>query len=333
MATLPTLTQTIDDAFTHTWYEIRKDAIDNILDATVITAALRERGCFKAQVGGKMITRTIRYGEKSTQEIGKGSILSQGEDDIETMAWWYWKYFSSHIQRSMIDDQQNNGPTKIKDLVSTKISAARDALQQKTESVMFNPYSSTDDSISSKTIQGLNQLVPFEAYYDGGMYGNISKADNSWWRVNVDAFSDNSEVNLLSDMKSMFNTCTANIEMPNLIVCGKTKFELYEDFALDISQLIVKDTGHLANLGYRVLQFKGQDMVWVPDATIEDASSNDQMLFLNTNYIEFVYDPQMWYSMTNWKEIPLQTERIAHIICAGNMIGTQPRRQGRLYES
>ena len=34
--TLPSLTRTIDDAFLTTWFEIREEAIDNILDATVI---------------------------------------------------------------------------------------------------------------------------------------------------------------------------------------------------------------------------------------------------------------------------------------------------------
>ncbi|KKL11579.1 hypothetical protein LCGC14_2544440, partial [marine sediment metagenome] len=36
--TLPELTETIDNAFLHTWYEIRKEAIDNIIDATPVWA-------------------------------------------------------------------------------------------------------------------------------------------------------------------------------------------------------------------------------------------------------------------------------------------------------
>jgi hypothetical protein len=330
---VPVMTQKIDDAFTHTWYEIQKQAVDNILDANVVTAALKEKGAFKAQVGGRFITKTLRYGKKMTQEIAKGSILSSGEDEIETTAMWRWKYFSSHVQRSQMDDQQNNGKAAIKSLVQTKISAAKDALQEKVELVTFNPYNASGDEESSKTIQGLNDLIPPKGYEDADVtYGGINRSTNSWWRSNYAAFSPNPEVHLLSDMKSMFNTCTSHIEAPNLIIASKTKFELFEDFALDMSQIVVKDSGTLADLGYRVLQFKGTDLVWVPDERIK-ISGKDQMLFLNTNFIEFVYDPQLWFAMTNWKDIPLQTERIAHILCAANMIGFQPRRQGRIYES
>ena len=48
--TLPTLTETFDNAFTHTWYEIRPEAIDNILEATVFTMALKEYGRCPAEV-------------------------------------------------------------------------------------------------------------------------------------------------------------------------------------------------------------------------------------------------------------------------------------------
>ncbi len=328
---IPSMTRDIDNIFTHTWYEIKSKAVDNVLDSNVVTAALRDRGCFKSQVGGLYLTETIRYGTKSAQNIKKGSILSSGETELETMAKWEWRYFSSHVQRSKIDDQKNNGKLAIKKLVSTKIQAAKEALEDHLEDALFADFSATAET-TDMAPQGLNEMIPVNASKASNTYGGIDRS-NSWWQANYDSFSDNPEVNLLSDMKSMYNECTKHKEAPNLIIASKSKFEIYEEFAMDMTQMVQKTSGRLADLGYTVLQYKGADLVWVPDATIADTSDNDQMLFLNTNYISMYYDPQMWFDMDEWKPIALQTERIAHILCACNLTSSQLRRHGRLYAS
>src|SRR3990172_5992698 len=131
--TLPTYTRTLDDAFVTTWYEIREEAIDNILNAVVVWNALMGAGAFTEQVGGEIITRTIRYGEIAAQQVTKGSVMTPGEPKLETMALWQWKYLASNVQRSVFDDQKNAGPSKIKDYVGSRITAARDGLEQKFE--------------------------------------------------------------------------------------------------------------------------------------------------------------------------------------------------------
>ena len=175
--TLPTLTRTIDNAFLTTWYEIREMAIDNILDATVIWAALMGAGSFTPQVGGRFITRTIRYGEQDAVDVAKGDTLPKGEPELETMARWDWKYIATHVQRNTFDDQQNNGPSKIKDLVGLRLGAARDGMEQRYETVLLNTYAGSSET--GTTMQGLNDVVP--AYADIGStdtYGQISRPDS-----------------------------------------------------------------------------------------------------------------------------------------------------------
>ena len=86
--TLPSLTETLDTIFTNTWYEIRAEAIDNILNANVIWAALRQAGSFRPQVGGRFITRTVLYGETPVEAVIKGDLLPEGETELETLARW-----------------------------------------------------------------------------------------------------------------------------------------------------------------------------------------------------------------------------------------------------
>ena len=327
---LPDITRDIDDEFTHSWYDIRAEAIDNILDANVVTAALRNMGCFVTQKGGLFITRTVRYGQKTATNIKKGDTLSHGEDQIETMARWDWKYTEAHAQRSLMDDQKNSGPTRIKSLVKTKLTAAREALDRKWETNLFAAVNTAGSAaeISACRLErdpnSLHNILPTSTYHDSGHHFGHITLDNTWWRANYKTANDPSILNLIPDMTNLYNTCGKNKSYPTLIVTDQTLFEVYENSALDATQ-IVKNVGtHLADLGYTVLQFKGKPMVWTGDITAYT------MFMLNTDWIEIVYDPGLWFDMTAWKEIALQTERIAHIICAMNMICTQPRRQGFL---
>lgn len=337
--TLPVLTETIDNAFVHTWYEIRPEAIDNILDATVIWAALRGSGVFTSKVGGRLLTRTIRYGEVAAQAVAKGDTLPQGEPELETMAIWNWRYLASHVQRSIFDDQQNNGPDKIKDLVGSKLEAARDGLEQEYETSMTRAIV-TDES--GKNVQGLNDMIPPIASRSTGTYGKIARPSayitqangvevpdpagtNPWWGPKyLSGTLVSIEDDLLTDMKKLYNSVHANQSPPNLVITTQDIFEIYEEFALDISQIIKDEATRLADLGFEVLRFKGKPLIWSPGIT------SGHMLMLNTGFIEIIYDPQLWFDMTDFKPIPLEDDRIAHILCAANMISTQLRRHGRL---
>lgn len=338
--TLPTLSRTIDNAFMTTWYEIRAEAIDNILNATVVWAALMAAGCMKTQVGSKFITRSIRYGTTDATEIARGDQLPVGENELETMAIWRWKYIASQVQRSFFDDQENNGPAKIKDLVGMKLKAARDGLEAKYETSVLGAI---DTAETATRMQGLNDIIPLVGDRLTGTYGGITRpsaysssaagvvatpsAGNTWWGAKYLAGTlANIEDDLIDDMKKMYNAVQYNQAAPNLILTDQTTFELYETFALDLSQIVKDSSGsQLADLGFDVLRFKGKPMVWTPNATA------NHLLFLNTDFIEVVYDPTIWFQMTDWKANPLETFRIAHIMCVANMISDQLRRHGRLY--
>ncbi len=327
---LPELTRAVDDEFTHSWYEIRAEAIDNILDANVVTAALRDRGSFVTQMGDLFITRTVRYGTKSATNIKKGDTLSHGEDQIETMARFNWKYIEAHAQRSLMDDQKNSGKHRIKKLVATKLAAARDALDTAFETNFFraiNTGGTAKEILDMRLERDPNSfynLLPGTSKHSSSyQFGHIT-LDNTWWRAQYKTANDPSVINLVPDMVNLYNTCGANKDYPNLIISAQDLFEVYENSALDATQIVKNDGNRLADLGYEVLKFKGKDWVWSSNMTAFT------LFMINTDWIEIVYDPALWFDMTAWKDIPLQTERIAHIICAMNMISPQLRRHGWL---
>lgn len=339
MTTLPTYTRTLDDAFVTTWYEIRDEAIDNILEATIVWNVLMGAGAFTPQTGGEIITRTIRYGEITPEQVQKGSVMTPGEPKLETMALWHWKYLASNIQRSTFDDQKNAGPAKIKDYVGSRITAARDGLEQKFEADIWGAFATSETAVQ---MQGINDLVPELANRSTGTYGGIARPSayttgnvevprtnagdtNAWWGCKyLDGDLTGIPVSLIDDMKQLYNGLHNNQSAPNLIITTSTIFEAYEAFAITVMQIIKDDTTRLADMGFEVLRFKGKPMIW------SENCQADNMIFLNTDFIEVIYDPQLWFDMTDWKPQAFEFDRAAQILCAVNVITTQPRRHGRI---
>ncbi len=335
MTTLPVYTRTLDDDFVTTWYEIREEAIDNILDATPVWNVLMAAGSFTPQTGGEIITRTIRYGEITPEQVRKGHVMTPSEPKLETMALWHWKYLASNIQRSTFTDQKNSGPSKIKDYVGSRITAARDGLEQKFETDIWAAFASSE---TLDGIQGINDIVPLIADRSSGTYGGINRAatftaggveigltGNTWWAPKyLNGNLTLIATELLNDMKQLYNGLHNNQQAPNLIITTQTIFELYEAEAIDISQIIKDETTRLADMGFEVLRFKGKPLIWSSNVTA------DNMLMLNTDFIEVVYDPGLWFDMTDWKPQAFEFDRAAQILCALNVITTQPRRHGRI---
>lgn len=339
---IPTLNLKIDNAFVTTWYDIRQVAIDNILNATPVWAVLNNAGAFTEKNGGTLITRTISYGTTPAVAVQRGDLLPSGEEELETMAIWKWRAIASRVQRSIFDDQENRGDDMIKSLVGTKLKAAKDGMEQKFESSMFNAF---DGSESSKEFQGLNDLVPdTKANATVGTYGSIARpsayitapdnanlnipdpaGSNHWWGSKyLDGVYANLATDLVNDLRTLYNALKNNQIAPNLILTTEEIFEEYEDQALGLSQLLKREGGQAADLGFDELLFKGKPMIWT------DNMPSKQVLMLNTDFMEVVFDPGYWFDMTDWKPGQLEDTRIAHILSFANLIGTQPRRNGRL---
>jgi hypothetical protein len=359
MSTVPTMQRTVDDQFVQTWYEIREQAVDNILDATVFWLALREHGCLVPQTGGEYITRTVHYGTKQGQNISKGATLKQSIAKRETMAWWDWAYSAIDINRTLIDDQKNAGPSKIKDYVQNRIMHAREDIVQKMEDDIFGwggaiadqmqgifdivQVADTDTDTTNWyglptfnfgtpikwAPQNLGQTVAASGVVTGAAatsFGNISRADNTWWRNPAPKAGANPEINLRSDMNTFFNTISDNIAPPNFIICDQDLYEYYEEEAVDKIQVVrTSFNAAAADLGFETLTFKGKPMTWSGKL-----ANTDKMFFLNLDYIELVYDPNYWFDMTEWFTTPSQLERVAYIISAQQLIDSQPRRHGMI---
>jgi hypothetical protein len=330
--TLPTFDfrNAIDNLFTHTWYDVRSQAADNILESTVVWAWLKMKGCLKPQQGGDLIERTVRYAIGTTKAVSKGDVLNQGEIENRTAAFWTFRNLSSHLQRSFFDDRANRGKYRISDYVNNRLEDAMDALKQQYEADLFRAHT-TDES--GKNIQGLFDLLPPAATRNTGTYGKIARpttyvsdvptVGNTWWSPRYKQLTANLDVNLVKDMKEFYNTVTNNQEAIDGIITSKNVYETYTDYGLDQTQLLGNQK--LLDLGFTTVKFMGADIIWTAQMTVDD------LLFLNSRRLEVVYDPFSYFHMHEWQFITGTLEKIAYITCTKNVVCDQLRRHGRLY--
>lgn len=330
--TLPTFSQLIDDEFTHTWYKVAPRIQDNIIDAVPVWAALKAAGCMQTQVGGKIIARDVRYGRATKTNIGKTDLLPAGKVELTTEARWPIRYISVPIMRNMLEDRENQGEAMRHKLVETRLAAARDALLEGFETDLFTLPSATAET-TDKGIQSLNEMVPPYYHYnaESNTYGLLARS-NPWWKSKYQAAGANPETSLVDDMQALYMSCTKNLESPKLIITSEEWFRIYLSFGLDVTQVIKDEGSRLVDLGYEVARFNGKPMIYQDNVRLYySATYYNEMLMLNTDYIEVVYDPTMWFYMTEFKREPLSLDAVAHILCAMNIITNQPRRHGRLY--
>lgn len=337
--TLPTYTALIDNAFTTTWYDIKAQAADNIMSATNIWATFVQKGRLKDQAGSELITRTIDYALIDAVAITKGVTFEPGTPENRTMARWSFRYIGTQIQRSMMDDRSNSGRYKIIDYVQDRLTKAQKGMKVKFETRILGTEVTDESGIEW---QSLNDIIPAFANATTGSYGGITRpltyaaaaADNptqvpatgnTWWGPKYLLGTNNMEVNLEADLTVLWNSVQNNQENPDLIICAKGMIEIYEQFAVDKTQILKGQGSASANLGFTTFMFKGSEMTWSPNMTAKNA------LILTTDHVDVVFDPGMWFDMTEWKPVPNGLDRFAQILCAGNIVSDELRRHGRLY--
>jgi hypothetical protein len=113
---------------------------------------------------------------------------------------------------------------------------------------------------------------------------------------------------------------------------NRNLFEAYEDEVADKQQIVrTAFDQKAADLGFETFTFKGASVMWTDELDVGGSGTDYYEVFmLNTDYIELVYDPNLWFDMTEWKSTSNQLERVAYIVRAWQLITSQPRRHGHL---
>ena len=315
-----TLTEALDNLYTTTWQNMKKEATDQIFDATPFWFWMKKKGQLNPVAGGRFMTEPLRYAQSDKVTfIGRGGTVSLSDQEFLTAATFDWKYLVDSIVRFGVDDQKNRGKNMIMNFMKAKLAMSKDSLIDKMEETLF-----ADNSADPLAWAGLQEVIPDDP--TTGTFGGIDSSVYTWWQnqtANMTGLSF--AVNGHAQMRTMLNNCGNNLaqDFPDFLVSGQIPYEYYEDSVLEQKRIVNKDLG---DAGFDNIQFKGRPLIW------SSKCAATRMYFLNSRFLKFNHDPMMNFDMTEWKAIPDQVnDRAAQVIMAGNLVTSRRRVHGILH--
>jgi hypothetical protein len=108
---------------------------------------------------------------------------------------------------------------------------------------------------------------------------------------------------------------------PNLLLTTQTVFQYYESEASDKQWIMNSDA---AKLGFQSFTYKGVPMYFSPQC------GTGLMYMLNLKYLKLKIDSKADFDMTEFKTIPNQLDRVAHVVSRLELVSRNCRMQGVL---
>jgi hypothetical protein len=287
----------------------------------------------KMETGGTFIDVIVRY-KHSTQGGSYAGLepLSAAAETNKTRARFSWKQYEQPIVFSNIDIAKNGGEGKIEDLLKTEMEEARVDLTDKFANAIFAGYTSgitgnggkDIDSIVGATDDGSNVAT----------YGGIDRSANVWWKG---VYTQSSSVGghrylSISDMRTMFSAVTDGEDRPDMIVTTDNGYDAYEALMTQTLQFITNNAAGTGDASFGKLAFRSVEVM------ADKYCPAGQMYFLNSKYLGFrvLKHPDFattkeGFAMSDLQRPTNQDGKVGYIFWYGNLICSQPRRQGHLY--
>jgi hypothetical protein len=290
----------------------RDKLTDNVFTARPLTYWLSDKSRIQTESGGTKIVEQLIYGQNSTVASYSGyETLSLTPQDGITAAEYDWKQYGASIAISGIEEAKNNGEHAIINLLEAKIMQAEESLREGFNQMFFADGTGN----SGKNWNGLGNLVE-----SGNTVGGINSATagNEYWR----SYEENTAGALtLLQMATAYNSTSVGNDHPDVILTTQTLFEKYE--SLLQPQLRYTDT-KTADAGFQNLLFKSAPIMYDTHCTA------GVMYFLNSKYIKLVGHSDKWFAQTDFVRPENQDARFALIMCYGNLVVSNRKKQGKL---
>lgn len=317
----------VDNMTTSTWYTVRETLYADIFQITPLLDMLMNKGKIKERAPkGSYFEIPIAYAKlKQNQKFfGRGAEFSKDEGEFMTRLQYNIRNFGDSITRYWSDEVQNRDEAQILDYI---------------EEVLKNHKASMEESLhealwASEGPQAVNTLPELISTTPNvGTVGGLDRASNSYVRNVVKDFSGlDINANLLDEMEEMYNTLS-NMKgqarrTPDIIITTQSIYQKYVRIAraMGVFEMNVNQNGdRRVNLGMGDAMFKSAEMFYDPNCP------EGHMYFLNTDTLEFPYDPMYWMQMTDWKSEALTLERHAQIVSRCNLVCNNFNKNGVIH--
>jgi len=322
------LVETIDSVSSSTWHSIRRgEAIDQVYKTTPLMDKLVDNGRVREKVPeGEFFRIPIRHTRLNANRgyYSRGGTIGNAEQETLTHMLYDTTYLGTGIPRFFTDDIVNRGAAKILDYISELLDNAKMDLTQAFEEDLF---------VTNPEVGSINSLADLiSSTPTTGSIAGFTRSSNTWTHNHTrDCSALTPADDLIDEMDRMFNLCSQykakGRKTVDVIVMGRALYQDLEKSHRGFIQIpLLTDNGsRRADLGFGNLKFKGAEIFWAPECP------SDRVYFLNTDTIQFVYDPAVWFFMTKWKEGQNTLDRSAQIMCRGNLICDMFQKNGVMF--
>lgn len=313
MAAPVSVTEQFDTLYSTTWQLMRKEVVDNIMTATPLTYWLRGAKRIRRETGGRWIGVQLMYAKNTTvKTVGPGGTVDINPVDPFTTAQFNWKWLAGSVIRLFAEDHMNAGENAILNLVKGKLKNLELSMIDKQESMGFGDGTGN----GGLDFDGLGNLASTSS---GLTVGGINSTTQTWWdntrRTYVGANG------IRKELTTLYNNISIGNDHPTLLLGHQAVFEMYEDSLTNVLRI---QNNAFGDSGFEALGFKGAAFTFSPSI------GSGLCYELNERYLELVIESGADYVMTDWKPIPNQLDRVAQVVCQGNIVTNNRRMQGVL---
>lgn len=318
------VTDTYDSLLSTTLRNYSRKLRDNIFNSMPLLKWFTSKGRIQTEDGGYQIVEHLMYGKNSTVKAYSGyETLDTTPQEGITIALFDWKEYGGTIAISRKERRQNSGKHQLLNLLKAKIQQAEMSIKDKVSTDLCANISSEP----AKAITGL--FLHISNTPSTTTVGSVSGSTYSWWR-NYQADCGAYASNLESKLRTGFNSCSAGgASFPDAIVGTQTAFEYYESLAVTQKRFV--NENKTADLGFRVLEYKGADMFWDGGLASGVPVTGETFVFLNSENIRLVVDSQSDFITTDFIEPENQTASVAKIIAMLNLTNNNRRKLGIIH--
>ena len=267
---------------------------------------------------GKRIEKVVEFA-LSTQGgwYSRFDLLDTAQEDTRTRAYWEYKQIAQPIVLADIDLSKNTGKEALFDLAKVEAKASMESVMDKLGDAIY----------TQRTGDAIDSLV--DATDDDNnvtTYGGINRSNYAWWDGQYNSTGGTLSLSMLA---TQYDLCRSGNDYPSLLVGDKTLWSAYEALLQPQMRYNNVSKGYTMDGGVRTLEYRGTP--WIAD---EDCTST-YLYFLNEKYLYMVVLPhkglptdKQGFAVSDFRKPINQDGKVSHIFWYGDLICTQPRRQG-----
>tara|TARA_R110002020_G_scaffold78610_6_gene197576 strand:+ start:1119 stop:2117 length:999 start_codon:yes stop_codon:yes gene_type:complete len=328
MAAYSSLTQNYETLLSSTLHKVLGTGAfaDNIFKADPLLSWLRGGDRVKVIDGGERIRVPILYEKSSAGGYYSGyDLLDTTAQEGHTTAFFNWKQAAYSVSVSGLELRANSGSKeKLNDIQEAKITQAAKSLS---ETIATGAYSDGTGS-SNKQITGLGAMHATDPTA-AASYAEISQADNSSWRNQVQASAGAIATNLMSKLRTLMNDCSQGSggvdTSPDAIFTTQAVHEGLESLLFPMVRYQPNPSGG-ADAGIETLKFKGASIMW------DDFCSTGELHALNSAHIGMFVHKDANFAMAEggFQRPTNQDAFVTQILLQANLVTNNRRKGGKI---